>query len=85
MSKTTIEESIKKLISEHLGAPVENITPDKRLEEDFGADSLDMVELVMAFEEEFNIAEISDEDRARILTVDDAIKFVENAALAWDK
>lgn len=75
----TIEDRVKKLISEHLGVALDEIAPDKRFDEDLGADSLDMVELVMGFEEEFGIEEIPDADRDRIRTVADALKYVENA------
>lgn len=74
-----IEEKTKALISEHLGVKLEDITKEKRFEEDFGADSLDMVELAMAFENEFQLKEISDDDRARIQTVEDAVKFIQYA------
>ena len=59
-----ITEQVHEIISKHLGVKLEEITPEKRFEEDFGADSLDMVELAMAFEEKFDIAEIPD-DRAQ--------------------
>lgn len=75
----TTKERLYKIISEHLGVAVEDLKPEARFEEDLGADSLDKVELVMALEEEFGIPEISDADRDRILRVEDAVKYVENA------
>lgn len=74
-----IEEKTKAIISEHLGVKLEDITQEKRFEEDFGADSLDMLELVMAFENEFDLREVSDADRERIQTVEDAVKFIQYA------
>ncbi|MEK7306208.1 MAG: acyl carrier protein, partial [Nitrospirota bacterium] len=59
--KTTIEERVKKIVSEQLGIEDEDIAAESSFVEDLGADSLDTVELVMAFEEEFKI-EIPDED-----------------------
>lgn len=80
---TTNQENIyhrlTKIINEHLGIKPEDIEMGKRFEEDFGADSLDMVELVMAVEEEFGLTEIEDEVRERIHTVEDAVKMIENA------
>ena len=69
---------IKKIIVDHLGVDAEKVTDEASFIDDLGADSLDSVELVMAFEEEFG-AEISDSEAEKILTVGDAIKFVENS------
>ena len=69
---------IKKIIVDHLGVDAEKVTDEASFIDDLGADSLDTVELVMAFEEEFG-AEISDSEAEKILTVGDAIKFVENS------
>ena len=75
-----VAEKVKKIISEHLGIDdMEKITEDAKFIDDLGADSLDTVELVMAFEEEFG-SEISDSDAEKILTVGDAVKFIENKA-----
>ena len=74
-----IEEQVKKIVVEHLGIDESKVTPDARFIDDLGADSLDTVELVMAFEEEFG-SEISDSDAEKILTVGDAVKFIENKA-----
>lgn len=73
--KTTIEERVKKIVSEQLGVEEEDITPESSFVEDLGADSLDTVELVMAFEEEFKI-EIPDEDAEKILSVKNAIDYI---------
>ena len=70
-----VEEKIKKIIAEQLGVEEEDITPDSSFVEDLGADSLDTVELVMAFEEEFGI-EIPDEDAEKILTVQNVVDYI---------
>ena len=69
------DERIKKIITEQLGVDEEDVTPDANFVEDLGADSLDTVELVMAFEEEFGI-EIPDEDAEKILTVQQAVDYI---------
>jgi acyl carrier protein len=73
-----VGDKIKKIIVDHLGVETEKVTDEASFIDDLGADSLDTVELVMAFEEEFG-AEISDSEAEKILTVGDAIKFVENS------
>ena len=73
-----VGDKIKNIIVDHLGVDVEKVTDEASFIDDLGADSLDTVELVMAFEEEFG-AEISDSEAEKILTVGDAIKFVENS------
>ena len=73
-----VGDKIKKIIVDHLGVDFEKVTDEASFIDDLGADSLDTVELVMAFEEEFG-AEISDSEAEKILTVGDAIKFVENS------
>ena len=70
------EEQVKKIVVEHLGIDESKVTPDARFIDDLGADSLDTVELVMAFEEKFNI-EIPDDAAETILTVKNAIDFIE--------
>ncbi len=70
-----LEEKIKKIIVEQLGANADEVTPEASFIDDLGADSLDTVELVMALEEEFDI-EIPDEDAEKITTVEGAIKYV---------
>ena len=68
---------VKKIIVEHLGVDEVKVTDEASFIDDLGADSLDTVELVMAFEEEFG-SEISDSEAEKILTVGDAIRFIEN-------
>ena len=72
-----IGDKIKKIIVDHLGVDTAKVTEEASFIDDLGADSLDTVELVMAFEEEFG-AEISDSEAEKILTVGDAIRFVES-------
>ncbi|MFZ5864182.1 MAG: acyl carrier protein [Nitrospirota bacterium] len=69
------EDRVKKIITEQLGVDDEDVTPEANFVEDLGADSLDTVELVMAFEEEFGI-EIPDEDAEKILTVQQAVDYI---------
>jgi|TARA_B110001452_G_scaffold266273_1_gene272732 acyl carrier protein len=76
MSKE-ISSKVKKIVSDHLGVDEEKVLDEASFIDDLGADSLDTVELVMAFEEEFG-SEISDSDAEKILTVGDAIKFIES-------
>ncbi|MBI3327113.1 MAG: acyl carrier protein [Nitrospinae bacterium] len=71
----SIEERVKEIIVEQLGVEEDEVSPDASFMDDLGADSLDTVELVMAFEEEFNI-EIPDEDAEGITTVQDAIDYI---------
>ena len=68
----TVEERVKNIIVEQLGVDADQVAPDTSFVEDLGADSLDTVELVMAFEEEFDI-EIPDEEAEKMSTVGDAI------------
>ncbi len=70
-----VEERVKKIISEQLGLEEEEVTREASFVNDLGADSLDTVELVMAFEEEFGI-EIPDEEAEKILTVQNAIDYI---------
>jgi len=74
-----VSDKIKKIIIDHLGVDAAKVTDDASFIDDLGADSLDTVELVMAFEEEFG-AEISDSEAEKILTVADAINFIEKSA-----
>jgi acyl carrier protein len=73
-----IADRVKKIVIEHLGVDAEKVTLDASFIEDLGADSLDTVELVMAFEEEFG-CEIPDDAAETILTVGDAVRFLEKA------
>ena len=70
---------VKKMVADHLGIDESKVTEEANFIDDLGADSLDTVELVMAFEEEFG-SEISDSEAEKILTVGDAIKFIESKA-----
>ena len=74
-----ISGKVKKMVADHLGVEETKVTEEANFIDDLGADSLDTVELVMAFEEEFG-SEISDSDAEKILTVGDAIKFIESKA-----
>ena len=74
-----ITDRVKKIVVEHLNVDEAKVSDDASFIDDLGADSLDTVELVMAFEEEFG-AEISDSEAEKILTVNDAIKFIEGKA-----
>ncbi|CAN5550556.1 N/A [soil metagenome] len=76
MSDKPIEEKVKDIIVEQLGVNPEQVTPQASFIEDLGADSLDIVELVMAFEEEFNV-EVPDEDAEKLQTVGDVNKYIE--------
>jgi acyl carrier protein len=70
-----VEEKVKEIISKQLGVSASEVMPEASFVEDLGADSLDTVELVMAFEEEFKI-EIPDEDAEKIQKVQDAINYI---------
>jgi acyl carrier protein len=72
----SVESQVKEIIVENLGVDAEKVTDDASFVEDLGADSLDTVELVMAFEEEFDI-EIPDEDAEKLTTVGEAIVYLE--------
>jgi len=73
-----IAERVKKIVVEHLNVDADKVTDNASFIEDLGADSLDTVELVMAFEEEFGI-EIPDDAAESIVTVGDAVKFIDKA------
>ena len=72
-------EKVQSIVVEHLGVEKDKVTDSASFIDDLGADSLDTVELVMAFEEEFG-SEISDSEAEKILTVGDAVKFIEGKA-----
>ena len=74
-----ISERVKKIVIEHLGVDEEKVTETSSFIDDLGADSLDTVELVMAFEEEFS-CEIPDDSAEKIVTVKDAITYIEENA-----
>ena len=69
-------DRVKKIVVEHLGVDAEEVTPQANFIDDLGADSLDIVELVMAFEEEFGV-EIPDDAAEKITTVQDAITYID--------
>jgi acyl carrier protein len=77
----SVEERVKQIIVEQLGVDEAEVTPNASFVDDLGADSLDTVELVMAFEEAFEI-EIPDEDAEKIRTVQDAIAYIDQHAKA---
>jgi acyl carrier protein len=70
-----VEEKVKDIVSKQLGVDREKVNPEASFMDDLGADSLDTVELVMAFEEEFGI-EIPDEDAEKIIKIQDAVKYI---------
>ena len=73
-----VAERVKKIVIDHLGVDADKVVESASFIDDLGADSLDTVELVMAFEEEFGV-EIPDDAADSILTVGDAVKFIEKA------
>ena len=77
--ENTIESKVRDIIVEQLGVNADQVTPEAKFIEDLGADSLDTVELVMAFEEEFGI-EVPDEEAEKLLTVGDVIRYIEDRA-----
>ena len=72
----SIPDRVKKIVSEQLTVPEDQITPQKSFEADLGADSIGLVELMMQFEDEFDMS-IPDEEAEKIKTVGDAIKYIE--------
>jgi len=76
---SSVEQKVKEIICEQLGVSEEEVTPQASFIEDLGADSLDIVELVMAFEEEFSV-EVPDEDAEKLQTVGDVIKYIQERA-----
>lgn len=74
-----VADRVKKIVIEHLNVDAEKVTENASFIDDLGADSLDTVELVMAFEEEFNV-EIPDDAAESIVTVGDAVKFIKEKA-----
>ncbi|MBT8370881.1 MAG: acyl carrier protein [Deltaproteobacteria bacterium] len=71
----SIEEKVKKIIAEKLSVDLAEVVPEASFVDDLGADSLDLVELIMSMEEEFDV-EISDDDAEKIVTVKDAMDYV---------
>lgn len=78
-SMSDVAERVKKIVVEHLGVEADKVVDAANFIDDLGADSLDTVELVMAFEEEFGV-EIPDDAAETIVTVGDAVKFLSKAA-----
>ena len=76
-----VAERVRKIVVEHLGVDAEKVTPEASFIDDLGADSLDTVELVMAFEEAFSV-EIPEDAAEKISTVKDAIDFIEKQKAA---
>lgn len=79
MADSNIADKVRDIIVEQLGVNPEQVTPEAKFIEDLGADSLDTVELVMAFEEEFGI-DVPDEEAEKLLSVSDVIRYVEENA-----
>jgi acyl carrier protein len=77
MAEKNTEQRVKEIIVEQLGVNADQVTPEAKFIEDLGADSLDIVELVMALEEEFG-NEIPDEQAEKLLTVGDVVKYIED-------
>lgn len=77
----SVSEKVKSIIVEQLGVEADEVTAEASFTEDLGADSLDIVELVMAFEEEFGI-EIPDEDAEKIARVQEAVSYIEQHSAA---
>jgi acyl carrier protein len=75
MSEKSIEARVKDIIVDQLGVNADQVTPEAKFVEDLGADSLDTVELVMAFEEEFDI-EVPDEEAEKLQSVGDVISYI---------
>lgn len=76
MADASIVEKVKNIIVEELGVQEEQVTPEARFTEDLGADSLDVVELVMAIEDEFSIT-VSDDDTEKLQSVESVINYIE--------
>jgi acyl carrier protein len=76
----SVEEKVRSIVAKQLGLGEDEVNNESSFIDDLGADSLDTVELVMAFEEEFG-SEITDEEAEKILTVGDAIKFIESKTI----
>ena len=77
MASPEMETRLKKIVAEQLGVDEEKIVPSARFSDDLNADSLDLVEMIMSLEEEFGV-EIPDEDAEKILTVGDAMDYIES-------
>lgn len=86
---TTVFERVRKIIVEQLGVEENDVNPQTSFVDDLNADSLDLVELIMAMEEEFSkegkTMEISDEDAEKIVTVQDAVSYIIEQGIAEDE
>jgi len=71
----SVEDKVKKIIAQKLGVDIADVTPQAKFVDDLGADSLDLVELIMSMEEEFEI-DIPDEEAEKLETVQDAINYI---------
>ena len=76
MSMEEIFQTIQNLVAEQFAVEPESVTMETSLEEDLGADSVDLVELVMAMEEEFEMGEVQEEDLGKLKTVGDAVNYI---------
>jgi acyl carrier protein len=74
-TRMSIEQKVKEIIADKLGVKIEEVVPKASFVDDLGADSLDLVELIMSMEEEFEI-DISDDDSEQLVTVQDAIDYI---------
>jgi acyl carrier protein len=72
----SVQDKVKKIIAEKLSVDMSEVVPEASFVDDLGADSLDLVELIMSMEEEFEV-DISDEDAEKIVTVQDAIDYID--------
>ena len=75
----SVEDKVKKIIAEKLSVDMEEIVPEASFVDDLGADSLDLVELIMSMEEEFDI-DISDDDAEKLVTFQDAIDYIKGTS-----
>ena len=73
----SVEDKVRKIIAEKLSVDLEEVVPEASFVDDLGADSLDLVELIMSMEEEFDM-DISDEDAEKLVTVKDAIDYIQS-------
>ena len=78
MSNEEIFQTMKDLVSEQFGMELDEVTLETSFEDDLGADSVDLVELVMAMEEEFDVGEIDEEDLTGLKTVGDCVRYLYN-------
>ena len=76
MSNEEIFQTMKDLVSEQFGMELDEVTLETSFEDDLGADSVDLVELVMAIEEEFEVGEIQEEDLSALKTVGDTVNYI---------